>query len=91
MWHILVVIGYFALALLIPIVWAGTTIWRKSRRLRSVTCPRDGSIAMVGLDRWHAMRMHAIGDPETRIRQCSRWPHGAPCAQDCEAQIGSRL
>jgi hypothetical protein len=45
-----VVIGYFVMAFLIPIAWAGTTVWRRTRASRRVTCPFDGTVSTVGLD-----------------------------------------
>jgi len=91
MWSVYTVIGYFVLALLIPIGIAASTIWRKTRASRRVACPRDGGSASVGLDPWYAMRMHARRNPELLVLQCTRWPEYGGCEQNCREQIGVRL
>jgi hypothetical protein len=37
------------------------------------------------------MRMHALGNPELLVRQCTRWPEYGGCGQECRQQIGVRL
>jgi hypothetical protein len=88
MWRVFLVIGYFALALLIPLTWMAVSVWRKARRPRAVVCPDNGSVSIVGLDSWHAVRMHALGNPEPFIERCSLWRDGAVCEQDCREQLG---
>jgi hypothetical protein len=91
MWSVYTVIGYFVLALAIPIGIAAATIRKKTREARRVSCPRDGVTASVALDACYAMRMHALGNPELLVRECSRWPEYSSCEQNCRAQIGIRL
>ncbi len=91
MWHVYVVIGYFLLALAIPMGLAAATVWTKTRAPRPVNCPRDGAMAQIVLDPWYAMRMHAAGNPELLVRQCGRWPGYAGCGQECRAQMECRL
>jgi hypothetical protein len=91
MWSVYTVIAYFVLALTIPIGIAALTIWKKTRASRPVACPRDGLTASVGLDPRYAMRMHALGNPELLVRQCTRWPEYGGCGQECRQQIGVRL
>ena len=64
MWHVMAVIGYFVLALLIPIGFTAVGIWAKTRQARVVSCPQAGASAAIWLDPWFAMRKRAIGDPE---------------------------
>jgi hypothetical protein len=90
MWRIYTVIGYFALALLIPICMASVGAWRRARASRLVNCPADGGAATIGLDRWYAVRMHALGNPEFRIHGCTRWPDRSGCRQDCLVQLTGR-
>lgn len=91
MWSVYTVIAYFVLALAIPIAIAAATVWMKTRAGRRVACPRDGVPASVGLDPWYAMHMHALGNPEILIRQCTRWPEFGGCGQTCRGQMNDRL
>lgn len=90
MWAVYTVIGYFLLALLIPICWALGNTWRYARTARQLTCPALAAPADVGLDPWFAVRKHAAGAYEFRVLQCSRWPEQGGCAQGCLAQIAPR-
>jgi hypothetical protein len=47
--------------------------------------------ASVGMDPWYAIRMHARGNPELLVLQCTRWPEYGGCEQNCREQIGVRL
>lgn len=91
MWHVMAVIGYFVLALLIPIGFTAVGIWAKTRQARVVSCPQAGASAAIWLDPWFAMRKRAIGDPEAIVRHCSLWPAHGGCAQNCLRQIGERV
>jgi len=90
MWSVYTVIGYFLLALLIPVCWALGNAWRLARIARQLTCPALGAPADVGLDPWFAVRKHVSGANELRVLQCSRWPEHGDCAQECLAQIAPR-
>lgn len=90
MWSVYIVIGYFLLALLIPICWALGKAWRHARIARQLTCPALGEAADIALDPWFAVRQHALGAAELRVLQCSRWPEHRDCAQPCLAQIAPR-
>jgi len=89
MWVIYTVISYFVLALVLPIAWSLTRVWRRTRGGHAVTCPALGEPAVVGFAPWHAVRMHARGDAELRVIQCSHWPERGDCARECLVQIGS--
>jgi hypothetical protein len=87
MWAIFAVIGYFLLALLIPIAWSLGNVWRRTRDVQAVTCPGDGEPALLSLDPGHAIRMHLRGDAELRVLECSQWPELGGCARQCLTQI----
>ena len=74
MWVIYFFISHLVLALLVPTVWALWPTWRKARTTRQVTCPALGAPGLVTLDPWYAVRMHALGDSEVRVKDCARWP-----------------
>ena len=89
MWAVYTVISYFLLALLIPVVWASAHTWRRAGASRQVTCPALGAAVLIDLDPWYAVRMHALGNSELRVRRCERWP-GRVCGQECLEQLGPR-
>jgi len=83
MWPVYFFISYLVLALAIPVSLALAPVWRRTRAPRQVSCPGAGASALVALDPWYAVRMHALGNPEILIRRCSRWPENAGCAREC--------
>jgi hypothetical protein len=87
MWSVYTIIGYFLLALLMPIGWALGRTWLNKRAPREVTCPANGCPASIALDQWYAVKMHARGDDEFRIRTCSLWPGQGGCSQPCLTQV----
>ena len=87
MWAVLTVIAYLLLALLIPMVWALGRTWRRTRNSRNVTCPELGALTEISLDSCYAVRMHAIGEQELRVRACARWPEHRDCGQNCLSLI----
>jgi hypothetical protein len=91
MWSVYTIIGYFLLALLVPVVWALLPVWRRARGSRPVVCPANGGEALVGLDRWYAVRGRALGGREVRIRSCSKWPDRSSCGRECAGQIGETV
>ena len=90
MWSVYTVIGYFLLALLIPVSWALGKTWRHARTARQLTCPQTGVAADVGLDPWFAVRKHVSGANEFRVLKCSHWPEHGDCGRECLAQIAPR-
>jgi len=82
-------ISYLIVALLLPTIWALWPTWRKARTVRQVTCPALGASALVSIDRWYAVRMHALGNSELRVKNCSQWPECRDCDRNCLAQIGT--
>jgi len=89
MWVIYSGVGFFLLALLIPVSWSLSKVWRKTRGAHAVTCPGIGEPAVLNLDQWYAVRMHARGDAELRVLGCSQWPERGDCARQCLAQIAT--
>jgi hypothetical protein len=83
MWVVSFFVSYLALALIIPTCWALAPVWRRARHSRRVDCPGSAHVAMVDLDPWYAVRMSALGNPELRVKDCSRWPERSRCGQDC--------
>jgi hypothetical protein len=80
-------ICYLLLALLIPLGWALTPVWRKARLARQVNCPTAGHPAVVKLDAWFAVKMHTLGNEEKRVEGCSEWPECSHCHQECLVQL----
>ena len=88
MWAVYTVIGYFALALLLPVCWTLIPVWRRARRARRVTCPTLAMPAQIHLDPWFATRNRALGGPELRVRDCTEWPARNDCGRECLQQCG---
>ena len=74
---------WFALALLIPTVWAVRGAYRRAKGWQAVTCPESGQPALIALDPRNAALMHVIGNPPGKIQSCSHWPEREQCAQGC--------
>jgi hypothetical protein len=89
MWVIYFFISYFVLALLVPTVWVLWRTWSRARTERQVNCPHFGAPALVKLDPWYAVRMHALGDREVLVKDCARWPERRGCGQECLKGIGT--
>lgn len=91
MWSVYTVIGYFLLALLLPAGWGLGRTWRRAQISRHVTCPESGIPALVRLEPAYAVRMHARGDREPLVRECTRWAERGGCRQECLDQIGTTV
>jgi len=87
MWVAFVFICYLGAALAIPLCLALMPVWRKAAGLQQVSCPAAGTSSMIALDAWYAVRMHAKGDRELRVKDCERWPEACGCRQECLLQI----
>lgn len=58
------------------------------RGTRVITCPENLEPAAVKVNAVHAARWNALaGEPDLRLRSCSRWPEKADCDQACLANI----
>lgn len=89
MWVAFTFIGYLVLAMAAPTAWALWHTWRRAQTSRLVTCPALEKNAFVTLDPWYAVRMHALGERESRIKECACWPERRECGRECLLQIGS--
>jgi len=74
---------FFATALIAPPLWSLRKVYRRSRGAQEVTCPEAQHFATIELDARHAVKMHALGEAERRVRTCSLWPGRAGCHQAC--------
>ena len=50
---------------------------------RQVTCPDNGKRVFVEVDATHATLTSAVGRPDIRLQDCSRWPWKQDCGQEC--------
>ena len=58
------------------------------RGTRVITCPENLESAAVKVNAAHAAQWASIaGEPDLRLKSCSRWPEKAGCGQECLAQI----
>jgi len=89
MWAVYVFIAYWILAITGPTVWALWPTWRRARMARQVNCPASDSATLVTLDPWYAVRMHALGNSELRVKNCARWPQGRDCGRECLGKMGA--
>ncbi len=87
MWAYYTAIAYFVLALLVPVVWALASVYRRTRGARAVVCPADQQPTFIELDAAHAVRMHILGNPEARVKACGKWPASSDCVRDCLANM----
>ena len=87
MWAYYTAITYFVLALLVPVCWALGRAYRRAGGSRAVFCPSDQEQTFIQLDAAYAARMHALGNPEAKVKVCSRWPGRQDCGRECLMQI----
>jgi hypothetical protein len=57
--------------------------YQRARGRWLVTCPDSDEVADIELHARHAAVTSLVGEPEFRVRTCSRWPEHRGCAQDC--------
>ena len=74
---------WFALALIIPIVWAVSGAYRRAKVARTVLCPQANQSAVIALDPRDAALMHILGNPARKIQRCQYWPERRDCACEC--------
>jgi hypothetical protein len=73
--------------LAILIAWAAVRGYRLHRELMLVTCPENGAPVAVKLHAMRAAATQLTGNPDLRLRSCSRWPERGDCGQECLSQI----
>ena len=89
MWVTYFFVSYLGVAFAIPLCLSLVPLWRRANQARSVPCPGASQIATVRLDSWYAVRMHALGNRELRVKDCSQWPQRCACGQACLERIGA--
>ena len=75
-----------AMIILTAALWLGIRIVRSSSRFRGsriVTCPETNKPTIVEVDALHASLTSAVGLPDIRLKDCSRWPIKEQCGQEC--------
>lgn len=82
-------LSYLALALIIPMSWALVPLWLSTRQPRDVNCPMSERAVWLRLDPWYAVKMHALGNPELCVKDCSQWPQRHDCRQECLVHISA--
>jgi hypothetical protein len=61
--------------------------YRKFRGKMLVTCPETQQPAGVAVDAKHVALTGIQGEPDLRLKECTRWPERQNCGQECLAQI----
>lgn len=61
--------------------------YRKFRGKMLVTCPETHQPAGVAVDAKHVALSTVQGEPDLRLKECTRWPERQNCGQECLAQI----
>ena len=89
MWVTYFFLSYLVLALAIPLGLALAPLWRKANAARCVRCPEASKSVTVRLDPWYAVKMHALGNRELRVRECTEWPGRGECGRQCLVEIGT--
>jgi hypothetical protein len=59
----------------------------KLRGARLVTCPETGAPTGVEVKMTRAVASALVGQPNFRLKDCSRWPERRHCGQECLRQI----
>jgi hypothetical protein len=72
-----------AAALFGLVAWHLARVLLALRGTRLVTCPDDGRTVAVDLDVKYSAVHSALGRPQFRLKECSRWPEKAGCGQMC--------
>ena len=68
-------------------VWLAGRAYFRYRGTRVVTCPETEMPAAVRVDGRHLAGSAAIGEPDLRLSDCSRWPERRGCGQACLSQV----
>lgn len=79
---LLIVIAVLAAALWFGIRWLARS-FSKYRGTRIVTCPETKRPTIVEVDAVHAFLTSAVGQPDIRLKECTRWPLKEQCGQEC--------
>ena len=87
MWALYTILSYLVLVLVTPTAWALGKAYRRASGRKTVFCPENQEPTFVQMDAGYAVRMHALGNPEERVKGCARWPARESCGCACTAQI----
>jgi hypothetical protein len=85
--EIYVIILIAVLAALYFIVPRVAGNYLKYRGKRVIICPETRKPAGVVVRAAHAGFTGVVGDPELRLKSCSRWPERQDCGQECLLQV----
>jgi len=87
----LVLLSALAFALAVVGVWRASTVWRRYRGMRLVSCPENGVSAAVTIDLRRAIASSLAGsEPECHLATCSRWETRGPgCDEACVPQVSA--
>ena len=67
--------------------WFFIRAYARYRDSRIIVCPESGDAAMVEVDAAHAALTSALGQPQVRLQNCTRWPVHQACGQECLLQL----
>jgi hypothetical protein len=76
-----------ALVAVFFVLRAAVSAYLEFRGKRVVTCPETKAPAAVEVDATQAAFTAVLGEPELRLKDCSRWPERQNCGQECLKQI----
>lgn len=85
--ELIVIILIGAVAALYFLVPRAVGALLKFRGKRVITCPETRAPASVDVDEGHAALTALLGDPDLRLKGCSRWPEREGCGQECLLQV----
>lgn len=88
-WILTTYLTLLVLTLLVTffVVRAVVSAYLEFRGTRVITCPETSAPAAVVVDAKHAAATILHGDPELRLKSCTRWPERSGCDQECLRQI----
>ena len=75
-----------AVSIVASLAWA-VRRWKSVAATRLITCPETGKREAVVVDPLHRASHAVAGQPDMRLRSCSRWPEREDCDQACLTQI----
>lgn len=81
----IVIAGIVAIAVVYVLLPIAADTFRRFRAPRILRCPQTAKDAEVAVDASHAALTSAFGPPVLRVKNCSLWPEGKDCPQDCLA------
>jgi hypothetical protein len=86
---IYIMIGLIVLAVFYVVGPSVIKTYRKFQGKMLVTCPETNQTAGVAVDATHAALTAVQGEPDLRLKACTRWPERQDCGQACLGQIAA--